>query len=167
LNALRRIHLALGLAVSVPLLLWSASGLVYALPGQVLGGASYAAIEPGRIRILPDEALRRASAVAGRTLPTTALTLEQKDGRLAYEAVGGLGMDSITVDAESGAAALTPPPPALTRFFRQAHFFAFAGRAQVPLLAGCALLALCSVLTGLLLAARMLFPPKRRGVFKA
>lgn len=151
-----RLHLLLGLAVSLPLLLWSSSGFLYALPGQVQGGATYAAIDPARVRISPADALARASAFAGRPLPITALTLEQKNGRVAYEAIGGLGMDSVTVDAETGAGALTAPPSRRTQFFRQAHFFWFAGRAQVPLLAGAALLSFASAVTGLLLATRRL-----------
>lgn len=151
-----RLHLLLGLAVSVPLLLWSSSGFLYALPGQVAGGAAYSAIDPARVRISPAEALRRASDLAGRPLPITALTLAQKDGRVAYEAIGGLGMDSVTIDAETGVAALTAPPSRRTQFFRQAHFFWFAGRGQLPLLAGFALLACASVATGLCLATRRL-----------
>ena len=153
---LLRVHLLLGLAVSVPLFFWSLSGLVYAMPGAVEGGGSYAAIEPARLEIDPAQALRAASLFAGRPLPITALTLAQKDGRLAWEAVGGLGIDSITIDAESGAASLTAPPRAATRFFRQAHFFYFSGRAQVPLLLLFAALSSCSVLSGLLLATRRL-----------
>ena len=151
-----RIHLALGLAVSAPLFFWSLSGLLYALPGQVDGGGAYAAIDPSRLKVGPGEALRRASEFAGRPLPVTALTLQQRDGAVAWEAIGGMGMDSVTVDAETGAARLTPAPRPLTRFFRQAHFFWFADRLQVPLLVLCAALACGSVLSGLLLAARRL-----------
>ena len=156
-----RIHLALGLAVSAPLFFWALSGLLYALPGQVSspeggGGGAYAAIDPARLLVSPTEALRRASDFAGRPLPITALTLQQRDGRVTYEAIGGLGMDSVTVDAETGAAALTAPPRPLARFFRQAHFFYFAGRFQILLLASFAALSCASVLTGLLLASRRL-----------
>ncbi len=151
-----RIHLALGLAVSTPLFFWALSGLLYALPGQVDGGGAYAAIDPSRLRLDPAEALRRASELAGRPLSITALTLQQRDGRLAYEAIGGMGMDSVTVDAETGAVQLTSPPRPLTRFFRQAHFFWFAGRLQIPLLVLCAALSCASVLSGLLLALRRL-----------
>lgn len=156
MRCLLRLHLVLGLAVSVPLFFWSLSGLVYALPGAVESGGAYAAIEPARLRISPGDALARANQFAGRALPITALTLAQKDGQLAWEAVGGLGMDSISVDAKSGKATLTAPPSAATRFFRQAHFFSFAGSAQVPLLALFAALSCCSVLSGLALAARRL-----------
>ena len=151
-----RIHLALGLAVSLPLFCWALSGLLYALPGQVDGGGAYAAIDPAAVHIGPDEALRRASAFAGRPLPITALTLQQRDGRASWEAIGGLGMDSVTIDAGSGAAQLTSPPRPLTRFFRQAHFFWFAGRLQVPLLLLFTALSCLSVLTGLLLSLRRL-----------
>lgn len=156
MRLLLRVHLVLGLAVSVPLFFWSLSGLVYALPGAVEGGGSYAAIEPARLQVGPAQALRAANLFAGRPLPITALTLAQKDGRLAWEAVGGLGMDSVTIDAGSGTAALTAPPSAATRFFRQAHFLYFSGRAQVPLLLLFAALSCCSVLSGLWLATRRL-----------
>lgn len=151
-----RIHLALGLAVSAPLFFWALSGLVYALPGQVDGGGGYASIDPSRLRLGPGEALRRASEFAGRPLPITALTLQQRDGHVAWEAIGGMGMESVTVDAETGAARLTSPPRPLTRFFRQAHFFWFAGRHQVSLLVLFAALSCGSVLTGLSLALHRL-----------
>jgi uncharacterized iron-regulated membrane protein len=151
-----RLHLALGLAVSVPLFFWALSGLVYTVSSSEDGGGAYAAIEPSRVRLGPAEALRRASDFAGHALPITALTLQQRDGRATYEAIGGLGMDSVTVDAESGKASLTAPPRPRTRFFRQAHFFYFAGRLQIPLLAAFAALSCASVLSGLLLASRRL-----------
>jgi len=156
MRILLRLHLVLGLLVSVPLFCWSLSGLLYALPGAVESGPAYAAIEPARLRVAPAEALAQADRFAGRALPITALTLALKDGRLAWEAVGGLGMDSVSVDAESGQAGLTARPGAATRFFRQAHFFYFAGRAQVPLLAFFAALSCASVVSGLALAARRL-----------
>ncbi len=138
----------------MPLFFWALSGLLYALPVSSVAGSSYAAIDPARLLVAPPEALRRASDFAGRPLPVTALTLQQRDGRLSYEAIGGLGMDSVTVDAETGAASLTAPPQPLTRFFRQAHFFYFAGRFQIPLLVFFAALSCASLLSGLLLAWR-------------
>ena len=154
MKLLLRVHLVLGLLVSLPLLGWAASGLFYALPGQVAGGATYAPIDAARVRVGPAQALAAANALAGRALPITALTLEEKDGALAWEAIGGLGMDSVTVDAVTGAARLTAPPDARTRFFRQAHFWWFAGRAQTALLALFAALSCASVVSGLWLATR-------------
>src|ERR1051325_5543617 len=128
-----RVHTWLGLVVALPVLAWGSSGLLYAWPEAVEGG-KVERIDAARVKVSPQEALSRASEFAGRELPTTALTLVMRGGRPVYQAVGGMGADSLLVDAETGAVIKTPPPGMLTRYFRQAHFYFFAGRWQVPLL---------------------------------
>jgi uncharacterized iron-regulated membrane protein len=90
-------------------------------------------------------------------LPTTALTLLMRDGRPVYQAIGGMGADSLLVDAENGTVIKTPPPGGLTRYFRQAHFYFFAGTWQVPLLIGFSALAGISALSGLYLNLTLWF----------
>ncbi len=128
-----QLHLILGIVVAIPVLAWSLSGLLYVLPNTVEGGV-VEKIDARRVKISPDEALIRANELAGRELPVTALTLLMKDGKPYYQAIGGLGADSIFVDAESGIAEFSKPPSWKTRFFREAHFYFFAGRFQRPLL---------------------------------
>src|SRR5437016_8748139 len=143
-----KIHIWLGLIVAIPVLAWASSGLLYAWPSAVEGG-KIESIDEMRVRVLPSEALAKANEFAGRRLPTTALTLLMRDGRPVYQAIGGLGADSLLIDAETGAVVKTPPPGALTRYFRQAHFYFFAGSWQVPLLIAVAVLACISALSGL------------------
>lgn len=143
-------HLILGLLVSIPVLAWSLSGFLYALPNTVEGG-SVEKIDPSRVKVSPPAAIAAASELAGKQLPTTALTLLMKDGHPQYQAIGGLGADSIFVDAETGEARWSQPPNWKTRFFREAHFYFFARGWQVPLLAGFSLLAALSALTGMYL----------------
>ncbi|HYJ87904.1 MAG TPA: hypothetical protein VEW46_17700, partial [Pyrinomonadaceae bacterium] len=68
-----------------------------------------------------------------------------------YQAVGGMGADSLLVDAETGNVIKTPPPGTLTRYFRQTHFYFFAGSWQVPLLVLISALACLSALSGIYL----------------
>ena len=89
-----RTHLWLGLIVAIPVLAWASSGLLYAWPSAVEGG-KIESIAAARVQITPVEAMRRADAFAGRKLPTTALTLLMRDGRPVYQAVGGMGADSL------------------------------------------------------------------------
>ena len=145
-----RAHIWLGLAVAVPVLAWASSGLLYAWPGAVEGGA-VETIDAARVRVGAPEAMARANAFAGRELPTTALTLLMRDGRPVYQSVGGMGADSLLVDAETGEVSKAPPPGAKTRYFRQAHFYFFAGRAQVPLLVLLSALACLSAASGIYL----------------
>jgi uncharacterized iron-regulated membrane protein len=105
----------------------------------------------GLLVAVPADAMRLAGEFAGRPLPTTALTLLTRDGRPVYQAVGGMGGDSLLVDAETGEVVKTPPQRPLTRYFNQAHFYFFAGRWQVPLLVGFAALACLSALSGVYL----------------
>src|SRR5262249_17210385 len=145
-----RFHMWLGLIVAIPVLAWASSGLLYALPNAVEGG-KVETIDATRVRVLPSEALAKASEFAGRKLPTTALTLLMRDGRAVYEAIGGMGAESLLIDAETGAVIRTPPPGALTRYFRQAHFYFFAGSWQVTALVLFSTLAGISAITGLYL----------------
>ena len=145
-----RAHIWLGLIVAIPALAWASSGLLYAWPSAVEGG-KIESIAAARVQITPVEAMRRADAFAGRKLPTTALTLLMREGRPVYQAVGGMGADSLLIDAETGEVVKTPPPGALTRYFRQAHFYFFAGSWQVPLLIAFSALACASALSGIYL----------------
>ncbi|HEX8707902.1 MAG TPA: PepSY-associated TM helix domain-containing protein [Pyrinomonadaceae bacterium] len=145
-----RAHLWLGIIVAVPVLAWASSGLLYAWPNAVEGG-EIERIDAARVRVSAPEAIRRASEFAGRELPTTALTLLMREGRPVYQAVGGMGADSLLIDAESGAVIKAPPPGALTRYFRQAHFYFFAGGWQTYLLIAFSALASVSALTGIYL----------------
>ncbi|HEY0320923.1 MAG TPA: PepSY-associated TM helix domain-containing protein, partial [Pyrinomonadaceae bacterium] len=145
-----RVHTWLGLVVALPVLAWASSGLLYAWPNAVEGG-KVERIDAARVRVAPEDALKRANEFAGRELPATALTLLMREGRPVYQAVGGMGADSLLIDAETGAVVKTPPPGMLTRYFRQAHFYFFAGRWQVPLLILFSVLACASALSGLYL----------------
>ena len=145
-----QLHLILGILVSIPVLAWALSGFLYALPNAVEGGA-VEKIDPSRVKVTAPEAIAKASDLAGKQLPTTALTLLMKDGRPQYQSIGGLESDSIFIDAETGAAIMSEPPTAKTRFFREAHFYFFAGSWQVTLLLIFSALAALSALTGIYL----------------
>lgn len=147
---LYRTHIWLGLIVAIPVLAWTSSGLLYAWPNAVEGG-KVESITAGSLRVTPAEALRRADEFAGRKLPTTALTLLMRGGRPVYQAIGGLGVDSLLIDAETGEVMKMPSPGILTRYFRQAHFYFFAGGWQVALLVAVSSLAFLSALSGLYL----------------
>ena len=151
-----KLHIWLGLIIAVPVLAWASSGLLYAWPSAVEGG-KIETIDGPRVRVSPSEALTRAGDFAGRKLPTTALTLLMREGHPVYQAIGGMGADSLLIDAETGAVIKTPPPGVLTRYFRQAHFYFFAGSWQVPLLIAVAALAGISALSGLYLNLSMWF----------
>ncbi|HEX8096733.1 MAG TPA: hypothetical protein VF507_01800, partial [Pyrinomonadaceae bacterium] len=145
-----------------PVLAWASSGLLYAWPSAVEGG-KVEKIDAVRVAVSVPEAMRRANEYAGRQLPTTALTLLMRDGRPVYQAVGGMGADSLLIDAETGAIILTPPPRPLTRYFRQAHFYFFAGRWQVPLLVLMSALAVLSALSGVYLNVSYWLARRRAG----
>ncbi|HVF57532.1 MAG TPA: PepSY domain-containing protein [Pyrinomonadaceae bacterium] len=155
-----RAHIWLGLLVSIPVLAWASSGLLYAWPGAVEGG-KVEAIDAARVRIGAPEAMRRAHDFAGRQLPTTALTLLMRDGRPVYQSIGGMGAGSLFIDAETGEVRSAPPPDARTRYFRQAHFYYFAGSWQVPLLILLSALACLSAASGIYLNL-MLWRERRR-----
>jgi uncharacterized iron-regulated membrane protein len=155
-----QLHLWLGLLVSIPVLAWALSGFLYALPNTVEGG-KIDVVDSNRVKIAPAEAMGKAHVFAGKTLPTTALTLLMRDGEPFYQAVGGMGADSILINAETGEVLQTPPPNFYTRFFRQAHFYYFAGGWQVTLLLVFSLLASLSALTGIYLNLVYWFGRKR------
>ena len=156
-----QVHLLLGIVVSIPVLAWALSGLLYALPNTVEGG-TVEKIDSARVRVSPPEAIAKASELAGKQLPTTALTLLMKDGRPQYQSIGGLGADSIFVDAETGEARTSDPPSLKTRFFREAHFYFFAGGWQVTLLVIFSALAALSASTGIFLYLSMWTRSKSR-----
>ena len=147
---LYQLHLILGILVSIPILAWALSGFLYALPNMVEGGA-VEKIDAARVKVAPAEAILRANEMAGKQLPTTALTLLMKDGRPQYQSIGGLGADSIFIDAETGEARMSATPSLKTRFFREAHFYYFTGSWQVPFLLLFSGLAALSALTGIYL----------------
>jgi uncharacterized iron-regulated membrane protein len=151
-----RAHVWLAFIVAVPVLAWTSSGLLYAWPNAVEGG-KIESIDATRVHISPSDALVKANEFAGKQLPVTALTLLMRDGRPVYQAIGGMGGDSLLVDAENGLVIKTPPPGALTRYFRQAHFYFFAGSWQVPLLIVVSALAGLSAMTGLYLSLTLRF----------
>jgi uncharacterized iron-regulated membrane protein len=151
-----RTHLWLGLIVAIPIFAWASSGLLYAWPSAVEGGR-VENIDATRVRVSPSEAMLKANEFAGKKLPTTALTLLMRDGRPVYQAIGGMGADSLLIDAEVGTVIKTPPPGALTRYFRQAHFYFFAGSWQVWLLVALSALACISAASGLYLNLSLSF----------
>lgn len=151
-----RTHTWLGLIVAIPVLAWASSGLLYAWPNAVEGG-KIENIDATRVHIPPSQAMAKANEFAGRRLPTTALTLLMRDGKPVYQAIGGMGADSLLIDAANGTVIKTPPPGPLTRYFRQAHFYFFAGSWQVTLLILFAALACASALSGLYLNLTMWF----------
>jgi len=151
-----RVHIWLGLIVAVPVLAWASSGFLYAWPNAVEGGR-VESIDATRVRVLPSEALSKASEFAGRKLPTTALTLLMRDGRPVYQAIGGMGADSLLVDAETGTVIKTPPPGLLTRYFWHAHYYFFAGSWQTKLLIAFSALACISAASGLYLNLTLWF----------
>ena len=158
-----QLHLWLGLIVSIPILGWALSGFLYALPNAVEGG-SVEKIDSARVKISPTEALEKANELAGKTLPTTALTLLMKDGKPVYQSIGGLGADSIFIDAETGVAEMSKPPSLKTRFFREAHFYFFARSWQSALLLGFSALAALSALTGIYLNCIYWFGGRKNAV---
>jgi len=160
---IHRAHIVLGIIVAVPVLAWATSGLLYALPSMVEGGG-VSRIDASRLAISPRDAMERANKWSGRDLPLTAVTLLMRDGRPVYQAIGGMGADSLLIDAETGDVLKTPPPGFLTRYFRQAHFYFFAGRLQVLFLVVFSALSALSALSGIYLSVFWLFfsPPRKR-----
>jgi len=75
-------HLILGLLVSIPVLAWALSGFLYALPNTVEGG-TVEKIDAARVKITPAEAIAKANELAGKKLPTTALTGDPSINRSA------------------------------------------------------------------------------------
>ncbi|MGH9958956.1 MAG: hypothetical protein ACREBC_17815, partial [Pyrinomonadaceae bacterium] len=84
-----------------------------------------------------------------------ALTLLMREGKPVYQAIGGMGAESLLIDAATGEVIQTPAPGFLTRYFRQAHFYFFAGSWQVPLLVVLSGLACASALSGIYLNLKL------------
>src|SRR5947208_4472817 len=124
-NFIYRAHVWLALIVAIPVLAWTSSGLLYAWPNAVEGG-KIESIDATRIKVSPSDAVARANEFAGTKLPTTALTIMIRDGRPVYQAIGGMGADSLLIDAENGTVIKTPPSGAVTLYFRQAQFYFLA-----------------------------------------
>ena len=124
---------------------------IFIRSSNTVEGGTVERIDAFRIKVSPAEAISNANALAGKSLPTTALTLLMKDGRPQYQSVGGLGADSIFIDAETGEARMSAPPTLKTRFFREAHFYFFAGGWQVSLLLLFSALTALSALSGIYL----------------
>src|ERR1700682_4929365 len=101
-NFIYCVHTWLAISLAITVLAWASSGLFYAWPSAVEGG-TIESIPASRVRITPGEAMARANQFAGRRLPTTALTLLMRDGRPVYQAIGGMGVGSLLIDAGSGA----------------------------------------------------------------
>ena len=120
-------HLWLGLFVSIPVLAWALSGLMYAIPNTVEGG-TIEKIDSARVKISPSEAMQKANALAGKELPTTALTLLMKDGKPQYQSIGGLGADSIFIDAETGEARMSCAAELENALFPRSAFLLFCGQ---------------------------------------
>jgi len=158
-----RAHTWLGIIVALPVLAWTSSGLLYAWPNAVEGGR-VESIQASLVRITPAEAMLRANQFTGKQLPTTALTLLMRQGRPVYQAIGGMGADSLLIDAETGAVVKTPLPGVLTRYFRQAHFYFFAGTWQVSLLITLSAVAFVSALSGIYLNLTLWLRRSRKAV---
>jgi len=141
-------HLWLGLIVSIPVLAWSFSGFLYSLPDRV-EGSKYEAIDESRVKLSANEAIKKAREFSKSELPVSALTLQNRNGIVEYQAISGV--QSITVNAETGAVIKTPPPGLATRFFREAHFYFFAYPYNAVLTGLFSLLACLSVLSGMYL----------------
>lgn len=151
-----QLHIWLGVIVSIPVLAWASSGLIYSLPNTVEGN-KVDVIDSNRVKIPAPEAIEKAHVFAGKKLPMTALTLLMRDGKPFYQAVGGMGADSLLIDAESGEVLKTPPSNFATRYFREAHFYFFAGSWQIWLLILMSALACLSTLTGIYLNLALWF----------
>ena len=161
-NLILKLHLWLGVIVAIPVLAWCVSGFLYALPNTVEGG-SVEVIARDRVKVGPERAIASAHEFAGEELPTTALTLLMRDGSPYYQAVGGMGAESILVNAETGEVLKTPPAGPATLFFREAHFYFFAGSWQVFLLLLLSGLAALSAATGIYLNITYWFGGKASG----
>ena len=88
-----------------------------------------------------------------------------REGRPVYQAVGGLGADSLLIDAQTGVVIVTPPLGLITRYFRQAHFYFFAGTWQTPLLILMSSLASVSVMSGIYLNVAYWLRRRKSGIF--
>ena len=158
-NWLRRLHLWLRLAVSIPVLAWSVSGFLLAIPPGVVEGEPYVAIDARRVNLSPAEAVVAVDKHLGKACEPTAITLEQRGETARYSVFGKQG--SFRVDAQTGEVTKPPPPSQKTKLIRHAHFFNFAGGWNTALLLLFSLLSACSTLSGLWLATTTFKKRKR------
>lgn len=156
----RRLHLWLGLAVSLPVLAWSVSGFFLALPPGSVGGEPYAVIDPGRVNLTPSQVKIAVDRHLGKPSNLTSISLEQRGSKATYSAFGQEG--AFLVDAESGEVGKPPPPPARVKWVRTAHFFNFAGQWRTALLLLFSLLSSLSTVSGLWLAWAYFRPQPKR-----
>ena len=66
--------------------------------------------------------LRKHTSSREKHFRPTALTLLMRDGKPYYQAIGGMGMDSILVNAETGKVLITPPPKSRHEVFSPSTF---------------------------------------------
>jgi uncharacterized iron-regulated membrane protein len=140
--------------VSLPVLAWSLSGFLLAVPPGILEGEPYAVIEPRRVKISPAGAVKAVDDHLGKSSEITAISLEQRGQKATYSLFGKTG--AFLVDAQTGELSTPPPPSKKTLWIRQAHFFSFAGPWKTALLMIFSLLSACSTLSGLGLMMRYL-----------
>lgn len=149
LKYLLRIHLVLGMLVTLPLLAWSASGFFLALPTGSVSGQAYRMIDFDSVKLTPAQAKTALESELGRPVTTSSLTIEQRGPAPRYSAfVAG---KTYWVDAKHGSISQPPPPSPMTQWVRDAHFFNFAGPFRNGFLIGFSLLAFLSSLSGMLL----------------
>lgn len=141
-------HILLGLVVSIPVLGWAFSGFLYSLPSTVKE-SRFEAIDQARVKIGSTEAMRKAQAFTNSGGPVSALTLQNRNGVVEYEAISGVR--SVLVNAETGETSEKAPPSLTTRFVRQAHFYFFAYPYNALLTGLFSALACISVLSGMYL----------------
>jgi hypothetical protein len=146
---LRKIHLILGLLVSLPVLGWSISGFFLALPPAKNSSEAYQAIEVSKVLLTSADALRIANDQLGPGANITSLSLEQRGGSSFYSVFGSGG--ALRIDATTGQVRQPVATPTSTNLLRHAHFYNFAGRWRTMILLLLSALSACSTLTGLML----------------
>lgn len=146
---LHRLHILLGVVVSLPILAWSVSGFFLALPPGTVSGEPYRVIETSRILISPAQAADIVTRAVGGESTITSLGLEQRGDFIRYTAFAS--GQSYWVNAETGEVSQPPPPSPRTRWVRQAHFYNFAGSHRIAILALFSVLAALSAGSGLIL----------------
>lgn len=145
--AVRRLHLLLGLVVGIPVLCWSISGFLLAVPPGAVEGEPYSVIEPRRVVLTPAGAIEAVDKHLGKPSELTAISLEQRGEKAIYSVFGKNG--AFLVDAETGMVSKPPGPSRKTTWIRNAHFFNFAGSWKTSLLLLFSFLSACSTLSGL------------------
>ena len=149
----------MGLAVSIPVLAWSVSGFLLAIPPGVVEGEPYVVVDARRVNLSPAEAVVAVNKHLGEACEPTAITLEQRGETARYSVFGKQG--AFRVDAQTGEVTKPPPPSQKTRLIRHAHFFNFAGAWNTALLLLFSLLSACSTLSGLWLASNFVRSSRR------